>query len=77
MIQLGGKELDPPATTCWARSSAPRARSASPPRRGCGRAAPETTKTLVSFFDSTQRGRPGVSQIVQAGVVPGAIEMMD
>ena len=32
VVELGGKAPDPPATTCSARSSAPRARSASPPR---------------------------------------------
>src|SRR5215218_3571416 len=39
--------------------------------------APETVKTLVAFFDSTHAAGEAVSQIVQAGVVPGAIEMMD
>src|SRR6185295_19964465 len=39
--------------------------------------APETTKTLVAFFDSTSDAGKVVSEIVQAGVVPGAIEMMD
>jgi glycolate oxidase len=78
MVQLGGKELDPPgydllgafvgsegtlgiATKAWLRVMP----------------APETTKTLVAFFDSTRDAGQVVSEIVQAGVVPGAIEMMD
>ena len=78
MIQLGGKELDAPgydligafvgsegtlgiATKAWLRVIP----------------APETTKTLVAFFDSTSDAGRVVSEIVQAGVVPGAIEMMD
>jgi glycolate oxidase len=39
--------------------------------------SPETVKTLVAFFDSTHDAGQAVSDIVQAGVVPGAIEMMD
>ena len=78
MIQLGGKELDPPgydllgafvgsegtlgiATKAWLRVMP----------------APETTRTLVSFFDTTRQAGEVVSEIVQAGIVPGAIEMMD
>ncbi|MDP9294276.1 MAG: FAD-binding protein [Actinomycetota bacterium] len=78
MVQLGGKELDPPgydllgafvgsegtlgvATKVWLRVMP----------------APETVKTLVAFFDSTRQAGEVVSEIVQAGVVPGAIEMMD
>jgi len=38
---------------------------------------PETVKTLVAFFDSTREAGEAVSAIVQGGVVPGAIEMMD
>ena len=78
MIQLGGKELDPVgydllgafvgsegtlgiATKAWLRVMP----------------APETTRTLVSFFDTTRQAGEVVSEIVQAGIVPGAIEMMD
>ena len=78
LIQVGGKELDTPgydligafvgsegtlgiATKAWLRVVP----------------APETTKTLVAFFDSTSDAGRVVSEIVAAGVVPGAIEMMD
>jgi glycolate dehydrogenase FAD-linked subunit len=78
LVQVGGKALDPPgydllgafvgsegtlgvATKVWLRVVP----------------APETVKTLVAFFDSTHAAGEAVSEIVQAGIVPGAIEMMD
>ncbi len=78
MVQIGGVELDHPgydllgafvgsegtlgvATKIWLRIVP----------------SPEAVKTLVAFFDSTREAGEAVSQIVQAGVVPGAIEMMD
>src|SRR5918998_192001 len=39
--------------------------------------SPETVRTLVAFFDHTREAGEAVSEIVQNGVVPGAIEMMD
>ena len=38
---------------------------------------PEATRTLVAYFDSTDKAGRAVTDIVGAGVVPGAIEMMD
>jgi glycolate oxidase len=38
---------------------------------------PESVRTLVAFFDSTSQAGEVVSEIVSAGIVPGAIEMMD
>jgi glycolate oxidase len=78
LVTVGGRELDPPgydllgafvgsegtlgvATKVWLRVMP----------------VPETVKTLVAFFDSTREAGEVVSEIVQAGVVPGAIEMMD
>jgi glycolate oxidase len=78
VVQLGGKGLDPPgydllgafvgsegtlgvATKIWLRVVP----------------APEAVKTLVAFFDHTRDAGEAVSRIVQAGIVPGAIEMMD
>jgi glycolate oxidase len=77
-VQLGGAELDPPgydlvgafvgsegtlgiATKIWLRVVP----------------VPEAVRTLVAFFDSTHDAGQAVSEIVQAGMVPGAIEMMD
>jgi glycolate oxidase len=39
--------------------------------------SPETVRTLVAFFDSTSEAGEVVSEIVSAGIVPAAIEMMD
>src|SRR6476661_1553661 len=39
--------------------------------------APEDVRTLVAFFPTTHAAGTAVSSIVAAGVVPGAIEMMD
>jgi glycolate oxidase len=78
MIQVGGHELDSPgydllgafvgsegtlgvATKVWLRIVP----------------SPETVRTMVAFFDHTRQAGEAVSQIVQGGVVPGAIEMMD
>jgi glycolate oxidase len=78
LVQVGGYELDAPgydllgafvgsegtlgvATKIWLRIVP----------------SPETVKTLVAFFDTTREAGEAVSEIVQAGVVPGAIEMMD
>ncbi len=78
LVQLGGKLLDPPgydllgafvgsegtlgvATKIWLRIVP----------------APESTKTLVAFFDHTRDAGEAVSEIVQSGIVPAAIEMMD
>src|SRR4051794_18431683 len=78
LVQIGGYELDAPgydllgafvgsegtlgvATKIWLRVVP----------------SPETVKTLVAFFDSTRAAGEAVSEIVQAGIVPGAIEMMD
>ena len=38
---------------------------------------PEVMRTLVAFFDDTAGAGEAVSEIVAAGIVPGAIEMMD
>jgi glycolate oxidase len=38
---------------------------------------PETIRTLVAFFDETAEAGDAVTEIVGAGIVPGAIEMMD
>jgi glycolate oxidase len=38
---------------------------------------PEDARTLVAFFEDTVSAGDAVSEIVGAGIVPGAIEMMD
>ncbi|MFN2569790.1 MAG: FAD-linked oxidase C-terminal domain-containing protein [Candidatus Dormibacteria bacterium] len=78
VVQVGGKALDPPgydllgafvgsegtlgvATKVWLRILH----------------APECTTTLVAFFDHVRQAGETVSKIVQRGIVPAAIEMMD
>ena len=39
--------------------------------------SPETTRTLVAFFDSTSEAGEVVSAVVSEGIVAGAMEMMD
>jgi glycolate oxidase len=39
--------------------------------------APETNRTMLAFFADTSKAGNAVSAIVEAGLVPGAIEMMD
>jgi len=39
--------------------------------------APESIRTLLAFFEDTGGAGDAVSAIVNAGIVPGAIEMMD
>src|SRR5947207_314946 len=39
--------------------------------------APESVRTLVAFFQDTSAAGDAVSAIVEAGIMPGAIEMMD
>src|SRR6201989_1706447 len=78
MVQVGGRELDAPGYDllgAFVGSEGP---------LGVGTKvwggvvrAPERVKTLVAFFDSTHAAGQAVSDIVQAGIVPGAIEMMD
>ena len=77
-VLLGGYELDPPgydligvfvgsegtlgvATKIWLRVVP----------------TPEAVKTLVAFFDTIRQAGEAVTDIVQGGIVPGAIEIMD
>src|ERR1700694_424429 len=39
--------------------------------------APENVRPLVAFFEDTSHAGDAVTEIVSAGIVPGAIEMMD
>jgi glycolate oxidase len=78
VVQLGGKELDPPGYDLLGAfvgsegtlGVATRVTLRIVP-------APETVKTLVAFFEDVRGAGEAVSAIVSAGLVPGAIEMMD
>src|SRR5437764_1173968 len=39
--------------------------------------APEATRTVVAYFDTPEQAGQVVSDVVSAGVVPGAMEIMD
>ena len=67
-----------PATTCSARSSAPRACSGSSPPRPCGSSAcPRRCAPCSSGSRAPTTPGAATSAIISAGIVPAAIEMMD
>jgi len=39
--------------------------------------APESVRTMLAFFEDTSKAGDAVTGIIDAGIVPGAIEMMD
>jgi glycolate oxidase len=78
MVTLGGKELDRPGYDLLA------AFVGSEGTLGVATKitlrvipVPQSVRTLVAFFDHTTNAGQTVSDIVAAGIVPGAIEMMD
>ncbi len=78
LIQIGGKELDQPGYDllgAFVGSEGTLGMATKITVRVVP--VPEAVRTLVAFFaDTTHAGRT-VSDIVSAGIVPGAIEMMD
>ncbi len=78
MVQLGGKHLDSPGLDLVGTFVG------SEGTLGIATAitvrvvpSPETTRTLVAFFDSTSEAGEVVSAVVSEGIVAGAMEMMD
>ncbi len=78
LVQLGGKELEPPALDLIG------AFVGSEGTLGVATKiwlrvvpVPEAVRTLVAFFGSTRQAGEVVSKIVSGGIVPGAVEMMD
>ncbi len=78
LVRLGGKELDSPGLDLIG------AFVGSEGTLGIATAitvrvvpSPETTRTLVAFFDSTSEAGEVVSAVVSEGIVAGAMEMMD
>jgi glycolate oxidase len=78
LVQVGGKELDPPGPDLLGvfvgsegtLGVATRIWLRVVPK-------PEAVRTLVAFFGSPVQAGEVVSEIVASGIVPGAIEMMD
>ena len=78
VAQLGGKGLDPPGLDligAFVGSEGTLGVATKITLRVVP--APESVETLVAFFESTSAAGEVVSAIVAAGIVPGAIEMMD
>jgi glycolate oxidase len=78
LVRLGGKGLDPPGLDlvgAFVGSEGTLGVATSITVRVIP--SPETTRTLVAFFDSTSEAGEVVSEVVAAGIVAGAMEMMD
>jgi glycolate oxidase len=78
VVQLGGKELDPPGydvVGAFVGSEGTLGIATKIWLRIVPK--PEAVRTLVAFFGSTSQAGEVVSEIVSGGIVPGAIEMMD
>ncbi|MFL5828122.1 MAG: FAD-linked oxidase C-terminal domain-containing protein [Thermoleophilaceae bacterium] len=78
LIQLGGKELDRPGYDllgAFVGSEGTLGIATKITVRVVPK--PEAVRTLVAFFGDTSHAGRAVSDVVAAGIVPGAIEMMD
>ena len=78
MVQLGGKGLDTPGLDlvgAFVGSEGTLGVATKITVRVVP--SPETTRTLVAFFDSTSEAGEVVSAVVSEGIVAGAMEMMD
>jgi glycolate oxidase len=78
LVQLGGKELDRPGyDLCGVFVGSEGTLGVATKITLRVSPSPESVRTLVAFFESPRAAGHAVSEIVAAGVVPGAIEMMD
>ena len=78
LLQLGGKELDPPGydlVGAFVGSEGTLGVATQVTLRVVP--VPETIRTLVAFFGHTDEAGQAVTEIIAAGIVPAAIEMMD
>jgi glycolate oxidase len=78
VVQLGGKELDRPGYDllgAFVGSEGTLGIATKITVRVVP--VPEAVRTLVAFFEDTSHAGQVVSDVVAAGIVPGAIEMMD
>jgi glycolate oxidase len=78
LVELGGKELDPPGydlVGAFVGSEGTLGVATRVTLRVVP--VPETIRTLVAFFGHTDEAGQAVTEIVAAGIVPAAIEMMD
>jgi glycolate oxidase len=78
LVELGGKELDRPGyDLCGVFVGSEGTLGVATKITLRVVPSPEATRTLVAFFDTPHAAGRAVSDVVSAGVVPGAIEMMD
>ena len=78
LVELGGKELDRPGyDLCGVFVGSEGTLGVATKITVRVAPSPEATRTLAAFFDSPHAAGRAVSDVVAAGVVPGAIEMMD
>ena len=78
VVQLGGKAVDPPGYDLLGAFVGSEGTLGVATRITLRVVpAPEAVKTLVAFFPDVRSAGEAVSQVVAAGLVPGAIEMMD
>src|SRR5438067_170775 len=78
VVELGGKEVDVPGydlVGAFVGSEGTLGVATKIVLRVIPR--PEAVRTLVAFFDHTSEAGQTVSDVVGAGLVPGALEMMD
>jgi glycolate oxidase len=78
LLELGGKELDSPGydlVGAFVGSEGTLGVATQVTLRVVP--VPETVRTLVAFFGHTDEAGQAVTEIVAAGIVPAAIEMMD
>jgi glycolate oxidase len=78
LLELGGKALDPPGydlVGAFVGSEGTLGVATRVTLRVVP--VPETIRTLVAFFGHTDEAGQAVTEIVAAGIVPAAIEMMD
>jgi glycolate oxidase len=78
VVELGGRELDRPGYDLLGAFVGSEGTLGIATRiivRVCP--VPEERRTLVAFFETTHKAGETVSDIVSAGIVPAAIEMMD
>jgi len=78
VVQLGGKAVDPPGYDLLGAFVGSEGTLGVATRITLRVVpAPEAVKTLVAFVPDVRSAGEAVSQVVAAGLVPGAIEMMD
>src|SRR3954453_18308683 len=78
LVRLGGKEVDLPGYDllgAFVGSEGTLGVAVSATLRVVPK--PEAVRTLVAFFETTEEAGDVVSEIVSAGIIPGAMEMMD